>query len=213
MQQPVAASASATAGSFASVLAAFSAPAPALEIDWSEDGLGDDIATLSYEQALRNHARNRSFTRSDWPAKLQNDAGHDEVNQSASGPLTAMAGKSPLAQRSSSAVPLTHHRTASVEESRKAASITIRLSRAESARLHERAAEAGLTVSAYLRSCTFEVEALRAQVKEALTQLRPPAAVDPQETIKLSPPPTRNWNSRLLSLLPRWVRPRQTARA
>jgi len=32
--------------------------------------------------------------------------------------------------------------------------------------------EAGLTVSAYLRSCTFEAEALRAQVKEALAELR-----------------------------------------
>ena len=52
------------------------------------------------------------------------------------------------------------------------ASVTIRLSQAECARLHERAAEAGVTVSAYLRSCTFEAEALRAEVKAALADLR-----------------------------------------
>ena len=46
----------------------------------------------------------------------------------------------------------------------KSASITIRLSKAECAQLRRRAAEAGLTVSAYLRSCTFEAESLRAEV-------------------------------------------------
>ncbi len=59
------------------------------------------------------------------------------------------------------------------ERNLKSASITIRLSKAECAQLRKRAAEAGLTVSAYLRSCTFEAETLRAQVKEALAQLRP----------------------------------------
>jgi hypothetical protein len=44
-----------------------------------------------------------------------------------------------------------------------------------------------LTVSAYLRSCTFEAEALRAQVKEVLAQLsanadeKAPAAKQPQK--------------------------------
>jgi predicted DNA binding CopG/RHH family protein len=52
------------------------------------------------------------------------------------------------------------------------ASVTIRLSAAECAQLKQRAAEAGLTLSAYVRSCTFEAEALRAQVKQALGELR-----------------------------------------
>ncbi len=65
---------------------------------------------------------------------------------------------------------------------RRSASITIRLSRAENAQLRERAAEAGLTVSAYLRSCTLQAEALRAQVKQALAQLRAaPVAEKPTE--------------------------------
>jgi hypothetical protein len=55
-------------------------------------------------------------------------------------------------------------------------SVTIRLSKAECARLHEHAAEAGVTVSAYLRSCTFEAEALRAEVKAALAELKAAAS-------------------------------------
>lgn len=64
----------------------------------------------------------------------------------------------------------------------KTASITIRLSAPECAQLRQRAAEAGLTISAYLRSCTLEVESLRAQVKEALAQLKtaPVPASEPQ---------------------------------
>jgi len=46
------------------------------------------------------------------------------------------------------------------------------MSKAESEQLHRRAAEAGLTVSAYLRSCTIEAESLRAMVKETMAQLR-----------------------------------------
>ena len=45
-----------------------------------------------------------------------------------------------------------------VERELRTASVTIRLSTAECARLHQRAAEAGLTVSAYLRSCMLEAE-------------------------------------------------------
>jgi hypothetical protein len=87
---------------------------------------------------------------------------------------------------------------AAVEQNLKRASITIRLSRSESAQLHQRAAEAGLTVSAYLRSCTFEVESLRAQVKETLAQLRsatanPPPAQPTQTAAKPQPFFARMW--------------------
>jgi hypothetical protein len=61
---------------------------------------------------------------------------------------------------------------ASSDRAVKRASITIRLSEPECAQLRQRAAEAGLTVSAYLRSCAFEVETLRTQVKQTLAQLR-----------------------------------------
>ena len=54
----------------------------------------------------------------------------------------------------------------------RSASVTIRLSKAESAKLHQRAGESGLTVSAYLRACALEAETLRAQVKQALAELK-----------------------------------------
>ncbi|MGB6194484.1 MAG: hypothetical protein WBF42_18610, partial [Terracidiphilus sp.] len=54
---------------------------------------------------------------------------------------------------------------------RRTSSVTMRMTEEECSQLHHRAAEAGLTVSAYLRSCAFEVETLRAQVKEALAHL------------------------------------------
>ena len=59
-----------------------------------------------------------------------------------------------------------------LEQSRKRASVTVRLTEGEYAQLQERATEAGMTVSGYLRSCTFEAESLRAQVKQTLAELR-----------------------------------------
>jgi hypothetical protein len=46
------------------------------------------------------------------------------------------------------------------------------MSKVECEQLHRRAADAGLSVSAYLRSCTFEAESLRAMVKDTLAELR-----------------------------------------
>jgi hypothetical protein len=71
-----------------------------------------------------------------------------------------------------------------MDKNLKRSSITIRLNNAECEQLHKRAAEAGLTVSAYVRSCTFEAESLRALVKDTLAQLQ--AA---QSTGKAAPTP------------------------
>jgi predicted DNA binding CopG/RHH family protein len=83
------------------------------------------------------------------------------------------------------------------ELSRRSASITIRVSEQENVQLRTRAAEAGLTISAYLRSCTFEAEALRAQVKTALAELRKAST---GETRFAAPPaeraPRRWWRLR-----------------
>ena len=72
---------------------------------------------------------------------------------------------------------------------KKSASITIRMSRAECAQLRKRADAASLTVSAYMRSCILEAETLRAQVKEALAELR---AAAPDEG-RTSSRATRRW--------------------
>ncbi|MGA8089183.1 MAG: hypothetical protein WCA10_18055 [Terracidiphilus sp.] len=88
---------------------------------------------------------------------------------------------------------------------RKSTSISIRLTEAEETQLHERAAAAHLSVSAYLRACVFEAESLRVQVKEALSQIRAAAQADLSHQPQ-SPPPS-SWRNRLL---PHWRRRPQT---
>jgi hypothetical protein len=57
-----------------------------------------------------------------------------------------------------------------VELSRQVA-VSIRLAPTERALIKTRAAEAGITVSAYVRQCALEVEQLRAQVQQALATM------------------------------------------
>lgn len=156
-----------TSSSFAGMLAALAVPssdATDHTTAWSGSDLGEDVATLSYERALRAHARYKPADRDDWA-------------------LTQTAGKGAGAAQEKPALPdelggegLTVHasaaKQAAADPEMRSASVTIRLSKAECERLHQRAAEAGVTVSAYLRSCTFEAETLRAQVKETLAELR-----------------------------------------
>lgn len=95
-------------------------------------------------------------------------------------------------------------------QNRKCASITIRLSKAEGEQLRRRAAEAGLTVSAYLRSCTFEAEALRAQVKEVLAELRKTSTTEKQSARTVI---RGSWFGWLWRLMPQWHASQRVARA
>jgi hypothetical protein len=54
----------------------------------------------------------------------------------------------------------------------KRSAVSMRLSEPESERLRQRAAESGLSVSAYMRSCVLEADHLRFQVKQALAEMR-----------------------------------------
>jgi hypothetical protein len=114
---------------------------------WSDDELAEDVATISYEQALRGNMQSSPGNSSPFSGAAQSKNGAGRISDA-------------NAASAASTKPL------------KTASITIRLSEPECAQLRLRAAEAGLTVSAYLRSCTQEVESLRAQVKQALAELR-----------------------------------------
>jgi hypothetical protein len=154
--------------SFAGLLATLTEPG------WNDDALEDDVATLSYERALRTHARyksadptDRSLTQAADPAPSH----FDEVFAASADRAAEIPRPAPVsaAGAESGTVP---NRSAVFDRNLKNASITIRLSQGECAQLKSRAAEAGITVSAYLRSCTFEAESLRAQVKETLAQLR-----------------------------------------
>jgi hypothetical protein len=159
--------------SFAGFLAALARPdraasdgVSAQRATWSDELLAEDVATLSYEQALRAHARYHA-----------DDMAADSVEA-----VPAHSADVPPLEAGPSV-------QAAPERVLKEASITIRLSREENAQLRSRAAEAGLTVSAYIRSCTFEAEALRALVKNTLTHFRT-GSPPPQAK---SPNPRRRW--------------------
>lgn len=134
---------------------------------WTEAALADDVVTLSYEQALHNHARYRMDDRGEWRGPI---ATAERTPERATAPPTETPQQIP---------PSRELRTASV---------TIRLSQAECAQLHRRAAEAGLTVSAYLRSCVLEADALRNQVKQALAEMKATPV-----TQKTTDPPRASW--------------------
>jgi hypothetical protein len=151
-----------TSGSFASVLASLTGR---LHDDgWNDSALAEDITTISYEQALRA-------------------SGFEQGARSATEPLT---GRKTCSVSESQAANSELPRAASPRRS-KSASVTIRLTAEEHAQLQDRAAAAQLSVSAYLRSCIFEAEALRSQVREALAQLRVSAASKPEPGHKIAP--------------------------
>ena len=85
------------------------------------------------------------------------------------------------------------------------------MSKAECDQLRQRAAEARMSVSAYLRSCTFEAEALRAQVKEALAELKCASPQQPQIQPATAHGSQRAWICRMKSIMPPWRGRRKAA--
>lgn len=130
------------------------------------DGLEDDVAMFSYEQALRSasHPLRQPVAEENPPA-----------------PSLATNRRSPAGSAGSQPRP------------RRAASVTVRLSALEAAQLRLRAAEAGLNVSAYLRSCAFEIESLRAQVKSAVAELRSAKTLPEASGNELQPAKKMSW--------------------
>jgi len=192
MQQQTVFSPSPKDPSFAGLLAALAEPKSKRVPAWNDDDLEDDFATLSYERALQAHARYRPVDAGVPAPKTTPDAGSIRIRE---------VGTEEIAQGEDAAFPerlqasptvIQPHSAPASSRARnlKCASITIRLSQVECAQLRTRAAEAGLSISAYLRSCTFEAEALRAEVKQTLAQLRTSEnSVKPQD----STPAKRSW--------------------
>jgi predicted DNA binding CopG/RHH family protein len=222
MQQTAATAPSPTPSSFASLLASLAAPAsaasdrlqPSSDHELADDGLADDYATLSYERALSTHARYRSSSPSpdavDLP--LPNPVDPEPIRTREAFPIAAPSATSTATPQAASASKADWQQEnpqdlpTALDRNLKSASITIRLSQAECAQLRTRAAEAGLTVSAYLRSCTFEAESLRALVKDTMAQLRSdPANGDRASANKPVVNPVFNRRSRR-SLRPWWAR-------
>jgi hypothetical protein len=165
MSAPAQSALSPTPRSFAGLLAEYASPEKKFPPARDLDGLADDIATLSYEHALKTHARYRPVTE-DTQSQPQQPAFPGFA-------APAALGRAPENVTRAEAPPSAHLPSSPAEpESRKSASVTVRLTRSEDDRLRQRAAEAGMTISAYLRSCAFEVETLRAQVKQTIADLR-----------------------------------------
>jgi hypothetical protein len=148
------------ASTFAGALAAFAAEAAGLKPDPQDDGLADDMAVLSYEGTVRRQASHAYGGFAGPDRESAQVRAHSEDNADAE-----------------------------AEPDRKSASITIRMSHAECAQLRKRADQASLTVSAYMRSCILEAETLRAQVKDALAELRAATPDEPPST----PRTQRRW--------------------
>ena len=179
MQDPQVAAASTGSFDFASLLASLTAPAKKKAEAWDDSALADDVATISYEKALRTHTRGWGDEATDLHALQTDDCAIRRGNDGVS--------------------------SAAKREGRLAATVTLRMSKSECMQLRERADEAGLTVSAYLRSCVFEAEALRAQVKAALVRFRSVSA-GPDDTEKQAQTRSPSWRTRLFLLWCRGIR-------
>ncbi len=159
MQPSAQTTSSPSSESFAGLLASLASPAngdSAGGLAWSDADLQDDVVTLSYERAF--------------PKPV--DRGEEPVPEAAGAQPVIAAKPVTPSNFDLSAGPLGVAAHTAAEPERRTASVTVRLSAMECARLRQRAAEAGLTASAYLRSCVLEADTLRAQVKQALAEMR-----------------------------------------
>jgi hypothetical protein len=234
---------------FAGLMAAISSAQKRQQAAWKDEELQEDVATLSYERALRTHARMRPADPEVATPPMQayeveplhfDEAMEEELNREVSyrkeafreeapgeeafrqeassqeasreeARAVAQAAWEPMAASAAEEVqlPSLQDHARALERELKCASITIRMSQAESEQLRKRAAEAGLTISAYLRSCTFEAESLRAMVKDTMAQLR-------LATARAAPTPAKPDKTRRLSWLERlmqwWHAPRTSQR-
>ncbi len=149
--------------SFAGLLAELAASGKKRRTEPNFDGLEEDVVSLSYEQALRSQK-----------GPLPTSALHGrepEPDSTLADPHSDRSRESSLSVAGSASLDVPGR-------AKKSASVTIRLSGQQSELLHLRASEAGLTVSSYLRSCAFEVESLRAEVKTTLARLRADGSSD-----------------------------------
>jgi len=200
--------------SFAGLLTSLTSPDRSPDPEWNADDLADDVATLSYENALRTHARYKPITPGDWglaqPSEPQTcrACGARRSDPTASAETEAQLADSSLLN--DPAGKSSHAHFTMNRSDKKCASITIRMSEGECEQLKRRAAEAGLTISAYLRSCAFEAEALRAEVKKTLAEMRKPAT--PERKIAYTKAGS-GWFEWLLRLIPLWHMGPRAARA
>jgi predicted DNA binding CopG/RHH family protein len=214
MQQTATHSQPPSAADFAGLLAALTGSKPKQETPWNNAELADDVATLTYENALRAHSRYKPAEPADWgavapyelPEALETPVDDEPAAVTSQQPQTAAVSRAGNTASRELVTPFVSKQvdSALLDRDRKCASITIRMSKAECVQLRQRAAEAGMSISAYLRSCTFEAESLRAQVKEALAELK---CANPGKPPMKKPPARSNphdWIGRMKGIIPPW---------
>jgi predicted DNA binding CopG/RHH family protein len=210
MQQPNSSTPSIDSASFAGLLAALTSPAKEAPPAWNDDDLADDVATLSYERALRAHSRYKLPDATD--QALTQPRQPEGVDIFEAKPTDSLQQTKPDGDTSAESA-------SAAEKNLKEASITIRLSRAECTQLRLRSAEAGLSVSAYIRSCTFEAESLRALVKDTLARILSEAspqnqpAPGPSQQAGSRPNPRPGWRNWLVQHMPEARGRRRAAQA
>ncbi len=194
-----------SASSFAGLLASLTSPDPSPAAGWNIDDLADDVATLSYENALRTHARYKPVMQGerDLTPSLESQTCRS-CGARRSNPAKSTQAKAQLVDSSLLNDPAgnsSHAHFMMNRSDRKCASITIRMSEGECEQLKKRAAEAGVTISAYLRSCTFEADSLRAEVKKTLAEMRKRVPAERHEEHAKA---RGNWFEWLLRFIPLW---------
>ena len=140
MQQPAPAQPSSNPSSFAGLLATLASPPPQAAEDeslWSTSDLGEDVATLSYERALRTHARYRPADRrvdreSDRFDELPAPPVGAEVHDGAVAAIGTNAAERPPVPGIGSNAATNRRRD---DRDLRSASVTIRMNKAECARL------------------------------------------------------------------------------
>jgi hypothetical protein len=151
--------------------------------DESAEAGEEDLASLSYEHALRTPTRKRPH-----PAANRIETSRfTNPSPKTALPKTAIP-KSALAVQPSSKSLET--RPFEIAEPRQART-TIRFTAGENKLLRRRASENGIAISAYVRSCVLEVESLRAQVERLMTEMNiHPCAPQPEYAVPALQAPT-----------------------
>ena len=200
-------SSTARPGSFAHVLAGLAAKIDRSAGADERDALADDVVTLSYAEALQRGRQRHSRAAAASESLTEQENKEKDSQESSDGPREPDDLKAEAACGEDR-----EERGRDRAGKRKIASLTVRMSGAECAQVHARAAEAGMTVSAYLRSCVFEAENLRTQVKQALAEMRAAGTVDtnaaerPNAHGEAGRSSVRGWRTRLA----RWTGKRST---
>ncbi|WP_263350324.1 plasmid mobilization protein [Acidicapsa acidisoli] len=88
------------------------------------------------------------------------------------GPKTSRAKGHRLSNQEAPGPYLQKLRPQALQLPQRRAVVSVRLTEVEFAQLRDRADESGISVSAYMRSCVLDAEILRAQVKQALAEMR-----------------------------------------